>query len=375
MKRLFTFFAFISFTFTVSAQVETLMHDNIEREYRLYVPQSYTGDQPVPLILNFHGFGSNSFEQSIYGNFSLISNTEGFIVVHPEGTLFMDSIPHWNVGGFTLGSQTDDVGFTEALIDKLSTEYNINQDRIYATGMSNGGYMSFNLACFLTDRIAAVASVTGAMSPQAIQSCNPDRPVPVMQIHGTNDDVVPYEGAAWSIGVADVIDFWVEHNETTTEPELIVFEDTNTLDGSTAEHFIYENATTGVTVEHIKVTGGGHTWPGTAISFPGTNYDFNASELIWEFFSRYDKNGLITTNTEEIIANDKIAVFPNPSQSYIWVNSANSDIINFEIVNLLGQTVLDGLLDGSNTQINIENLNPNIYFLKVDQQVVKFIKQ
>ena len=131
----------------------------IQRDYILYVPEIYTPGEAVPLILNFHGYTSNAFEQLNYGEFRPIADTAGFIVVHPMGTVDLLGNTHWNVGWGT--SSVDDLGFTAALIDSLSAEYSINQDRIYSTGMSNGGFMSYHLACELSERIAAIASVTG----------------------------------------------------------------------------------------------------------------------------------------------------------------------------------------------------------------------
>jgi len=138
---------------------DSISHDGMTREYILYVPANYTGTEEVPLLFNFHGYTSNATEQMWYGDFRSIADTAGFIIIHPEGTEDGTGTTHFNVGWG--GSTVDDVSFTEALIDSISAEYTINQDRIYSTGMSNGGFMSFKLACELSDRIAGIASVTG----------------------------------------------------------------------------------------------------------------------------------------------------------------------------------------------------------------------
>jgi len=113
----------------------SITHDGMQRDYILYIPENYTGVFPVQLVINFHGYGSNASEQMWYGDFRSISDTVGFLLIHPDGTLF-NGTTHWNVGGWTNGSTVDDVGFTEALIDSLSVTYNIDPSRIYATGMS-----------------------------------------------------------------------------------------------------------------------------------------------------------------------------------------------------------------------------------------------
>ncbi len=268
----------------------SIMHDDLEREYILYIPDGYTGATAVPLLFNFHGFGSTASEQMAYGDFRPIADSEGFLLVHPQGTLFA-GITHWNVGGWTTGSTVDDVGFTEALLDALSLEYNIDATRVYSTGMSNGGYMSFLLACQLSERFAAIASVTGSMTPETYDEANPQHPTPILQIHGTADSVVPYEGTVWSKSIDEVIEYWVDYDNCDPLPVITALPDIDPEDGSTVEHIVYYDGDNGVAVEHFKVIGGDHTWPGNAYGGAGTNYDIDASEEIWTFFSRYDISG------------------------------------------------------------------------------------
>lgn len=270
----------------------SIIHDGIQRDYILYIPAIYDGNTDVPLVLNFHGYGSNANEQMNYGDFRDIADTEGFLLVHPEGTL-LDGEQHWNVGNFTNGSTADDVGFTEALIDELASLYAINLDRVYSTGMSNGGFMSFLLACQLSEKIAAVASVTGSMTPDTFNDCSAQHPTPVLQIHETNDSVVPYDGAIWTRSIEDVISYWVNYNNCDINPTTSVLPDIDPSDGSTVEYIVYQSGDNNVTTEHMKIIGGDHTWPGSAFNLPGTNQDINASMEIWLFFSRFDINGTL----------------------------------------------------------------------------------
>jgi len=238
----------------------SINHDDMEREYILYIPESYTGDVAVPLVLNFHGYTSTAFEQMNYGDFRPIADTEGFLVAHPQGTLFNGNT-HWNVGGWTSGSTVDDVGFTDALIDHLANEYTVDLTRVYSTGMSNGGYMSFHLACRLSEKIAAIASVTGSMTPETYDDCIPLHPSPIMQIHGISDGSVPYEGTSWSKSIDEVLQYWVDYNGCYPDPTTTALPDIDPDDGSTVEYIVYDGGDNGVTVEHFKVIGGGHTWP------------------------------------------------------------------------------------------------------------------
>ena len=348
----------------------SIIHDGIQRDYILYIPEVYDGSTTVPLVLNFHGYGSNAAQQMFYGDFRDIADTEGFLLVHPEGTTFIGD-QFWNVGFPGLSSNIDDVGFTEALIDELATLYAIDLDRVYATGMSNGGFMSFLLACQLSEKIAAVASVTGSMTQDTFDDCNAQHPTPVLQIHGTDDGVVLYNGNNLSIPIADVISYWVDHNNCESTPTTTTLPDIDPSDGSTIEHSVYEDGDNGITTEHMKVIGGGHTWPGSVINTGGTNQDIDASMEIWLFFSRYDINGLLSTDDFE---NNQVTIYPNPTQSKINLSLNFSNQVDYKLFSPLGKQLMTGTITSSNDEIDISHLPSNIYFLKVGNQVHKVLK-
>ena len=374
MKYITILLLIIGFSFPNFAQQTidgSIMHDGIQRDYILYIPAIYDGNTDVPLVLNFHGFGSNANEQMHYGDFRDIADTEGFLLVHPEGTL-SNGDQFWNVGFPGSTSTIDDVGFTEALIDELSTLYAIDLDRVYATGMSNGGFMSFLLACQLSEKIAAVASVTGSMTQDTFNDCNAQHPTPVLQIHGTSDSVVPYDGdITWTLSIVDVFSFWMNYNNCDTNPIITTFPDIYTLDGSTVDHFVYSGGDNGVTTEHLKVIGGGHTWPGSAFNFPGTNYDINASMKIWQFFSRFDINGTLSVSEFD---NRQVIIYPNPTNSKINLSLKFSEELNYELFSSLGKRLIIGTIKTDNEEIDLSNLSPNIYYLKLGNQVFKILK-
>lgn len=382
MKKLLLFVFLIISSAAMIAQESlnlSLEHDGLTRQYSAYIPSGYSADSPIPMVLNFHGFGSNAFEQLFYSGFNNVAENNNFIVVYPQGTTLDlgggNTSTHFNVGGFTTGSTVDDIGFAAAIIDTMAAEFNINTDRVYSTGMSNGGYMSFLLACQLSEKIAAVASVTGSMSPSTYDNCDPQHPMPIMQIHGTNDATVPYEGDIWTRSIDDVMDYWVDFNNCNEEPVEIAVPDTNMDDGSTATRFVYENGDLGVTAEHYRIEDGGHTWPGTSILLPGlnTNLDFNASERIWEFFSQYDLNGPITTSTESVLVRS-LKISPNPTQNFIQVEGDITSPTNYQVVSMMGIIQAEGVLQSSNQRIDLSNLPANMYFLKVGNQTYKVLK-
>jgi len=353
----------------------SITHDGLQRDYILYVPDNYSGNLSVPLVLNFHGFGSNAFEQMLYGDFRSIADTAGFLLVHPKGTLYSGTT-HWNVGGWTIGSTVDDVGFTEALIDSLSIQYNIDNARIYSTGMSNGGFMSFLLACQLSDRIAAIASVTGSMTPETFNNSNAQHPTPILQIHGTSDPLVLYNGTFFSKSIVEVLQFWVDYNNCNPEPLITALPDIDPNDGSTVEQIVYEGGDNGVTVEHYKITGGAHTWPGSALPVAGTNYDIDASAEIWNFFTRYDINGLIQTTgiKQPNNVDNNFMAYPNPTNSILNIDINSLEPMDYTLLSSHGNIIQRGILNSSKQQIDLSYLSPNVYFLKIGNNIIKVMK-
>ena len=263
----------------------SITFQGIDRDFSIYIPESYSHDLPSSMIFVFHGFGSSNNMIMFYSDFNSISERENFIVVYPQGSSFW-GYPHWNVGGWTNTSSADDIGFVDFLIELISQEYNLNQNRIYATGMSNGGFFSFLLACQLSQKIAAVASVTGSMTNETYQNCNPSKEVPILQIHGTDDPIVTYNGnsSIGSIGIEPVLSYW-KLNNYCGESTISELTDSNPDDNFYVHRVVFEDGVNGSIVDHYKVYGGEHNW--------FMQDDINSSELIWSFFSNYDLNGYI----------------------------------------------------------------------------------
>lgn len=368
----FLFYSMISFgQQTIN---ESIIHDGIERDYILYVPETYDGSNSFPLVLNFHGYTSTAQQQMFYGDFRAIADTANFLLVHPQGTIDFAGQPHWNVGWGT--SNVDDVGFTSALIDSLATNYAVDLDRIYSTGMSNGGFMSFLLACQLSDKVAAVASVTGSMTSSMLAECQANAPVPAMQIHGTADGVVGYNGGAISEPIEDVVNYWVDQNDCSPQAGVIDIPDVDPNDGCTAEQYVYSGGINGTQVEFFKVTDGGHTWPGSAFNSGVTNQDFNASAEIWRFFSQYDINGRIIASdiAEEDLASH-VALQPNPATDLIqWVSEAPMTGRLF-LRDMQGRLQMQAdLLDQKQASLRIGFLPEGMYMLQMmdEQGMVRF---
>lgn len=376
MKKHLLSLILISTLFTLKAQntvVDSIFVGGQYRSYRLYVPAIYTGATARPLILNLHGYTSNAQQQQLYSNFMPIADTANFLMVYPNGT-FSSGQRFWNAG--ISGALVNDIAFLSALIDSLDLTYNINLNRVYSTGMSNGGYMSHTLACELSNRITAIASVTGSIfTTQYGSNCHPMRPVPVMQIHGTSDPTVPYIGSSTSMPIDTVVKYWVKKNNCNTTATFSNVPNTNTADGCTAEHYLYSGGTNGSTVEFFKIIGGLHTWPGFPFGGVGTNLDINASVEIWRFFSQYTLSNLTTVNENESLK-QSLVVYPNPATSVLSFNIDNIESVI--IADVFGKAVLSETVHANS--VSVDNLKSGIYFLSVKTQSgaeakVKFIKE
>lgn len=356
---------------------DTISHDGLERSFILYVPPSYDPGTPAPLVINFHGYTSNSWEQMVYGDFRPIADTAGFLLVHPMGTLNQLGEPYWNSNW---GGDVDDIGFTEALIDSLASYYNVNNDRVFSTGMSNGGFMSYTLACELSHRIAAIASVTGSMNNNQGNSCPCEHPMPIMEIHGTADGTVPYNGIPFVFeSIPNTIAHWVEFNECNADPVITMIPDIDPNDGCTAEHYHYKNGLNGVEVEHYKIIDGGHTWPGAPIAIGVTNYDIDASTEIWKFFSQYDIYGKLNyTSISDSKPNlIKISCYPNPVADFLNINISELNIYRARLLNIQGLCVYEFPLETGLNAVSLQSMDSGLYFLEfIDNRgaSVKIIK-
>jgi polyhydroxybutyrate depolymerase len=363
VKNLVFLSLFLATGFSVIAQSGVTISDsikssNIFRRYRLYVPNSYTG-QAVPLLFNLHGYTSNATQQQLYSNFMPIADTAKFIMVMPEGTAPVGQ-QYWNAG---FGPGVNDVLYMSDLIDSLKLNYNIDNNCIYSCGMSNGGIMSYYLACNLPNRFTAIASVTGSMlNPWFF--CTPNRPFPVMEIHGTNDATVPYNGDATFANIDSVIKKWRTYNNCNASPTTYSVPNINTTDGATAINYKYTGGTNGAEVELYKVINGAHTWPG-AFPIGVTCQDFNASVEIWRFFRKYKLNMFLTSLKENELAS-ALELFPNPTNNLLFIKLPNKKIVNYSITNAVGKNIMDTNVNGeSSLRVNTEELTEGIYFVTI----------
>jgi polyhydroxybutyrate depolymerase len=275
--------------------------DGYVRSFVLYLPTGYNNAGKIPLIFVLHG-GSGTPEGMItIANFKPIADRDKVVLVYPTGIQ-----NNWNDGRPTVPNQLgiNDVGFFNHLCDYMINNYAVDGTKIYATGISNGGFMSTRLGCELSNRIAAIAVDAATMEATTIAAnCNPGRPVPAIYIHGTSDPLVPFTGGQMTAGGTaggtilshfETIDKWVNINGCNTTPTITDLPDIAS-DGTTIKQRVYSGGVNGSEVVSYVVLNGGHTWPqgyqylNEAI-IGKTSQDMNACEVIWAFFKRFKTN-------------------------------------------------------------------------------------
>ena len=268
------------------AQKYVFQFEGNKRKYFVHLPPGYSSSEKLPLIMNFHGIVANSKQQEKYSRMNETADKHGFIVVYPYGKGHF-----WNTG---IGKKSylrsrNDVAFVNEMLNHLIRDFNIDTTRIYSCGLSLGGYFSYRLACELSHRIAAIASVGGVTSDSTAKFCINSRPVPVLQIHGTQDPIVKYEGIKQSLGAEETVNYWIKKNNCTVSSDTSMLPDECPKDKTTAQLIRFKGIKN-QQVWFVKIQNGGHTWPGTRIDYlflGKTNMDFKASELIWEFFKQF----------------------------------------------------------------------------------------
>ncbi len=254
-----------------------LVSSGVDREYFLYVPDSWDGRQSLALVLSLHSSPSSAGEHAALSDLRTLAETEGFAVAELQSARPLA----WNEP--VEAGRPDDVLYASDVIDDVGRALCLDTRRVFATGFSGGGRMASRLACDLSDRIAAIAPVAGLRHGEP---CTPHRPVPVVTFHGTADVINPFEGddrgQRWGESVAEAVAGWAHANSCRGPPETQSVSDE-------VERRSYRECADGAEVEFYVIAGGGHTWPGSPIPSPlgYVTQDISASEIAWRFFVRH----------------------------------------------------------------------------------------
>jgi polyhydroxybutyrate depolymerase len=274
-----------------------MMHDGLKRRYLVHVPASYDAAKPSAVVLGLHGGGGHAEHFLKDGNYGVVTASEkhGFIAVIPNGYsknrrgLFAT----WNAGaccGDARDENIDDVGFLSAVIARVKRQAVVDEARVYAMGMSNGGLMAYRLACEIPDQVRGIMAVAGTDNTL---SCDPSRPTPVLHVHAINDTHVLYNGGAGEdafrdltkvtefVSVPETIEKWVALNKAQSAPRRVL-----TVNGAYCDR--HDARAGGAPVQLCVTESGGHSWPGAQKSRRGKeapSQAINATDVMWAFFT------------------------------------------------------------------------------------------
>lgn len=351
------------------AQYLGFEHDGYDRTYLLHLPEGYNTQEKLPLIIAMHGGIGSAENLQNQSGLSDKADEEGFIVVYPEGVQGgLLNIRTWNAGwccGYASSSNIDDVGFINALIDTLVTNYSIDENRIYATGMSNGGFMSYRLACELSDRIAAIAPVAASMS---VTGYVPDRAVPIIHFHSYQDTSVPYTGGIGD-GVSDhynapldsVLNAWASLNNCQVLNDTV-------LNNEEYTHVTWTSCNCSADVQLYITKDGGHSWPGgtqTIIGDPPSEY-INANDLMWEFFQQHSLSCELTSIENPVEINNNIKLYPNPTTGNLTIKIPENTY-NYTI-SLYNQAGICILKEQNTNSLDLSSYPSGIYILQLQSE-------
>jgi len=263
---------------------QSINHNGLSRDYIVYVPENLPTD--ATLVVVSHGYTSSAETIMSYSGMNTVADKEKFLVVYPQGTKDIRGNNFFNVGyDFHASSKVDDLGFIQALVTKLIDEYALNPNHIFATGMSNGGDLSYFLACYTSDMFRAVAPIAGTMMQTTVDTCKPEGVMPVFAVHGKADKVTYFDGDMankdqWGPypGIPAVIEHWVNLNALEYTKELDLLNAPNYKDYDEAvsfQRFISGNSDGEV---WLYVHAGGHDW---------SLKELDTSSEIWNFFKKY----------------------------------------------------------------------------------------
>lgn len=392
MKKLFLSIIFAFAAFMLNAQeTKTLNWGGVDRQYLEYVPESYTGETPAPVLFFLHGLGddiNNSFSST---NFKQIADEKGWILVYPQASDYTLTLPYgigsydfgtaWTAGvtiavtftiygtpltfNVTLNDGVDDSGFLNSLVDEMENNYNVDADSVFFAGFSLGGFMCHRMAIEHGERINGIASVSGLVGTD-MENLTPTANVNMLLAFGTSDQVISYDEATityndfgpYNVGLPaeSSVEWWRSFNNCDEEPVFEQYPDTQN-DGLTFEMYSYLNGDNNSRVSFLKVNNGEHGW------YSSGSFDVDYETEIYRFFT----NSLDVTNVKENVCN-AMNVFPNPATDFIQLNlDETTEVI---IYNAMGAKVMQCVSDG---KIDVSTLVDGIYFIQAGASKAKFV--
>ena len=386
MKKILLVFFIIFFCKHLEAQIsDSILWNGKQRTFKYFLPASYNGIQKIPMVISLHPSISNADNHMNVATWQLLGDTANFISVYPNGTSTIQGSTNysWNAYNLSTGSTADDVGFLNALLDSMISNYAIDTCRIYISGFSNGAWMTWRMMCDFTNRFAAVAPLSGSWkygkdgycdhggcngstipgtnppSQESTINCVPSKRIPYMYYRGTNEANLTDRAITDPNGNY----FWSRHNGCDTIASI----DTLISNSDQIIRERYLNCQDSTETIIMNVVGNSHTW------------HQSATNEFWKFLRKYSKcSGTNTTIVSNLEANKKIKIYPNPAKSILFIESKYQSIFQISIIDLMGCVMMKSTLLDS--KVDISHLKKGIYFICLTDEKgqwynSKFIKE
>jgi len=363
MALFFVLLAWFYGTVALKAQQSySFSYQGVNRQYILYLPDDLP-DQ-APLVFALHGYGGNSSFMMNKSGMNEVADKGKFVVCYPQGTRDQNNVTHWNA---RLGiSNANDVGFLKALAIYLQETHQLNPEQTFICGHSNGGFMSYTLACEASSVFKAIASMAGTMSGYTWTTRNIAKPIPILQIHGVDDAVVPIDGSIPYPGwrgapeMDSVVEFWATVNSCTILDSVFLPNHTWA--------YTYLDGVDNNQVWYYKIHNWGHDWPTRSnASHTGTI----ASEVIWEFFELMGSES--TGKDEKYVL--RIKCYPNPVSDVLVIENPSGQDEKYTILDVGGRIVRTGYTIHETTYVNVSDLSAGLYYLICSEESFPVIKQ
>ncbi len=372
---------------TLSAQLttEVLEVNGQSRSFLQYLPQGFDAEEQLPLMMCFHG-GAGVAEGQLYtGDLRDKADEDRFVLVYPQ------ALPDPNDGGstnwqvvtsgelpFTAPNPHSDIDFISSLIDAMQLLHNVDPSRVYAMGYSNGGGFVYDLACRLNDKVTGVGAVARTMYAESYANCEVNHPTPIVTILGTNDfasnyDGITYAGTLYYHSSDEGNNLWIAQNGLQPTAEVTAVEDVDPTDGSTVELYEWTDEAGCRELSHYKVIGGDHDWPG---SFG--NMDIVSHEVIWNRLKAFNMEGRISCATDGAEESQSSAwrVWPNPASDALVIDLDGFHTAeDYAIFNASGQCIMKGTITTEFTPLDVDKLQPGLYWIRLAGSAKAFLVQ
>lgn len=347
---------------------QVLDGETITREYIIHVPSGYQEGDNLPLVIAYHGFGGCAYymqEEAGNGALNDLADEEGFFVAYPQAAYRPAKEDVYWEPGFNGGESIyqDDIYFTEQMMGHIHDEFSVDLSSVYAAGYSNGGMLTYSLACLRGDLFAACGVMSGALLDD-MATCNPANPVPLIIFHGTGDFVLPYNGGQYYTPVQDVVGQWLVHNQIPAS-SLISTE----LNGGNVVHENYQGGADNTclsfyTVEEEYGSPGDHVW------FSQDMDGISPTRIMWEFFS--EGCGTVSGTPPEMETG--VVVFPVPFDDQFVLGNQSLALAHYAMFDVQGTLVHQGRVGADGSIVGLGGLTPGFYILNAGGQTFKLVK-